>query len=211
MYKFDSAEGEPKDLGYGSYTGLLNENGQPEGQGIMVFKNKVIYQGMFMNGSPEGHGILIYPKDHASGFVRFSGIVSGGEPRIGTMKYTDYTYTGKLLFNKKEGMGILKLNNGNMYSGLFKDDMQEGNGTWKWAVNPRNVVWKGEWHKGFPENGVWRVGSYETTQIPPPNNDQLQNPMPPERVTRMYALFMATQDDGEFDDQELTSSMQLKY
>jgi hypothetical protein len=50
-----------------------------------------------------------------------------------TVHLDDGTYTGQLKNNKREGHGVYKWDNGDIYCGEYLDNKKSGRGTYTWA------------------------------------------------------------------------------
>lgn len=111
----------------------------------------------------EGFGTLYYP----SGAVAYEGqwlddefdglgTVYNDNPVTikGGFDYTNFTilqeewlkYEGQLKRDAKEGLGKLVLTNGEVYSGMFENDMVHGEGEFK---RYNGSIIRGVWHEGL--------------------------------------------------------------
>ena len=97
---------------------------------------------------------------------------------IGTLQFSQYTYTGEIADGKANGRGvavwktggkwqgtwennkpvngsgIFCFSNGNIYSGIMKNSMPDGNGKLVWS---NGGEWEGEWKDDSPLNGKGTV------------------------------------------------------
>ncbi|SDC20836.1 Uncharacterized conserved protein [Paenibacillus sp. UNCCL117] len=133
-----------------SYTGQL-ANGKPEGKGKLVDAGgKLLFDGTMADGEPvEGRYKTYYANGRLEidgrlqegvlsgagkqytdgGKLLFSGMFAAGEWQSGTL-YAENgdKYTGEFKNGKPEGKGKLLYKNGDTYEGSFSDGMREGAG-----------------------------------------------------------------------------------
>ena len=102
----------------------------------LYFKNEGRYTGTVLKDSKLRHG---------HGCLRF---IDGGR------------YEGNWSYGKAQGYGHYIFSNGDLYQGLFKDDLFEGLGKLTTKQLPIEI-YDGEWHKGLREGH----GTYETAQF----------------------------------------------
>ncbi len=59
--------------------------------------------------------------------------VVSGRTRVEKIRFSRGVYSGEVLAGEPDGQGILLMNNGDKYEGLFADGTFEGEGTYTWA------------------------------------------------------------------------------
>mmetsp|Transcript_38428 Transcript_38428/g.34209 ORF Transcript_38428/g.34209 Transcript_38428/m.34209 type:complete len:155 (+) Transcript_38428:101-565(+) len=109
-----------------TYTGLWRD-GQPHGQGRMLYENGNVYEGDFQFGRRHGQGKLTMVSYNTVGdrlediYVgAFEGDLYSG---YGTLTMNDgYYYKGEWFQGKRQGRGECRLANGRFYSGFFHED-----------------------------------------------------------------------------------------
>ena len=122
------------------------------------------YTGGFKEDKFHGMGILYL----RSGQL-FKGEFDMGSMKEGIMKYENgEEYTGPFKDGKREGYGIMKYNNGEQYCGDFVADLKEGKGILSHFDTVINGVWKGDilvmgQHK--QADGVY-FGSFDAKKLP---------------------------------------------
>ena len=106
-------------------------NGKANGEGELVFFNKVKYIGnFFVDDVPNGKGKMISLLD---GSEYEGDVVQGKKEGKGILKFKDGTiYEGEFKDDDFHGNGILKYNNGRKYEGTFKEGKMDGNGKFIW-------------------------------------------------------------------------------
>ena len=85
------------------YEGGLNKHNKYHGKGRLSVKNSVLYKGDFVNGRKEGKGV-----------------------EVDTEK--QYRYEGEFRNDNKNGIGSLRLFNGDKYIGYFNGNLKHGQG-----------------------------------------------------------------------------------
>ena len=105
-----------------------------------------VYKGEWKNGDPNGLGVITYRdghkyvgefksnKYHGQGMYTYS---NGGK------------YVGEYKDDKEHGQGTFTLSNGDKYEGEFKDGEKHGQGTYTFSDEKKYV---GEWKNGKPWN-----------------------------------------------------------
>lgn len=126
------------------------KDGNPHGQGKMIWKDGDIYEGEFVNGEYEGQGTYIwYDGDkyvgefvngnyngqgtyfYSDGDKYVGGFLNGYFSGQGTFFYIDgSTYVGKWLDDEKNGQGIYTWSDGDRFVGEFHNDLRNGQGTY---------------------------------------------------------------------------------
>ena len=107
-----------------SYDGARYKN-KWHGRGVLVTKDKYLYEGEFDQGDVCGFGTLTTPD---------GSVVKG------------YWQCGRL-----QGEGSEKWADNMSYEGDYKDGLKDGQGTFKW---PHNQHYKGEWKNDLPHGNV---------------------------------------------------------
>ena len=150
------------------YDGEFNREGEINGKGTKIMKDKSVYRGWFLNGEYNGKGLLI--KNGASIFgdwvegecngqviykldneFEYKGNFEKNKKNgYGIEKYNNGSvYEGNFLNNKKSGYGIYKFQNGEIYEGNFENDLYNGKGKYTWGISGRN--YEGEFKNGIIE------------------------------------------------------------
>ncbi len=147
----------------GSYSGDWC-NGQPDGQGIMLFTNGDSYEGGWEYGKMSGTGTM----DYADGSSYEGGWKWGDRSGQGTMVYANGDrYEGEWDFNQKEGMGTMVYANGDRYQGEWSLDgkkngiMNYANGDsyeGSWSVEQRSGTGTMVYATGDRYEGEWLFG-----------------------------------------------------
>lgn len=127
-----------------TYTGEVNAEGKPHGNGTYRFSGGAIYEGGFSDGYRHGHGTFRYA----------NGDVYEGEfeynMRHGQCIFcyaNGDSYEGAFQNNMRSGHGTYRYANGDVYRGEFKDDLQHGEGIL--FDKNGNVRKRGLWRHGF--------------------------------------------------------------
>lgn len=100
----------------GTYTGETI-NGEPDGRGVMKFKDGGVYTGRWTDGNPHGRGVSTHPDgsryegDWDKGWVH-------GHGTLLTRKGD--TYVGKFINGLYDGEGTLTYKNGKVETGIWK-------------------------------------------------------------------------------------------
>ena len=122
------------------------------------------YTGGFKEDKFHGMGILYF----SSGQL-FKGEFDRGNMKEGIMKYENgEEYTGPFKDGKRDGYGIMKYNSGEQYCGDFVADLKEGKGILSHFDTVINGVWKADvlimgQHK--QADGVY-FGSFDEKKLP---------------------------------------------
>lgn len=87
------------------YRGEVNDHGQREGYGVMVYRKNRIYEGQWLNDVR-----------HGKGYERYS---------------NGNTYEGNFINGKAHGKGVYHWANGEVYDGEWQKGVKEGYGMWK--------------------------------------------------------------------------------
>ncbi|MHC1689596.1 MAG: hypothetical protein AB9833_02080 [Bacteroidales bacterium] len=109
----------------GVYTGQVNEESAPDGQGQFVWKNGDKYEGTFTNGQITGKGTFYY----ANGDMIYEGdFVNGLKHGTGTFVWESgqneiTTYDGTFFNGKMTGIGTFKVHSASIRNNSSKVDM----------------------------------------------------------------------------------------
>lgn len=107
-----------------NYTGDLNKNNLPHGNGTIYFNQKKKYQGIFFNGQLKS-GLLFTIEEPYS-----------------------IIYNGSFNNNIPDGNGIYYCNNKKIYEGEIINNKYHGYGVSYWDTTPAKR-WEGKWHNGL--------------------------------------------------------------
>ena len=113
----------------GSYIGEVL-NGKRHGRGMLIYRDRSIYEGEFKDDKKDGQGKFIYTK-----VSRF-----------------DY-YEGEFKEGNRDGQGKLIYKNGSIYEGQFKDDKKDGQGK---LIHKDGSIYEGCWIRG-KKNGMFKI------------------------------------------------------
>ena len=131
------------------YKGDL-KNGFFNGQGKMVWANKIEYEGYFENSMLSGKG-------------KITKIIEIDKNEI---------YEGNFTENEFNGKGIYYFNNGDVYEGNFEIGIKKGYGKYKYITKGKEIIFEGNWlddlpngngmltYQGYELKGFWRNGDY---------------------------------------------------
>lgn len=140
-------------------------NDKPHGKGTMNYKTGDQYVGEFKEGFRHGYGTFTrksgevykgqFEKDipTVGTYINTKGVIWKGtfigdyylQGEDCTITTSDYTYTGGVSKDKKDGKGVTIWKNGNTYVGEYKNDLRYGKGIMTWA---NENVYDGEWKDG---------------------------------------------------------------
>lgn len=114
--------GNPSDYDY--YRGEIR-NGEPNGRGLLVYKNRDRYEGQFRNGMPDGVGMFLFTSGD-----RYEGQFRNGKANgRGTFTFTNGDrYLGQLQNGYPHGTGTFTFASGQIYSGQFYLGQVNGRG-----------------------------------------------------------------------------------
>lgn len=115
------------------YEGEFNR-GQPEGAGVMKFRNGEVRSGAFVGGQLQGNGSILYANQ-----TRYTGEVLAGDPNgQGRMEFSDgQLYEGAFVSGQYQGKGKLKYSTGASYQGDFLAGEPSGSGSMIFADGQR--------------------------------------------------------------------------
>ena len=126
-----------KKNGYGE---LINIDGRQQigtfyndefcGWNLDVNKNGFIYKGLFSHGVLDGKGIYYNPEIDYEYKGDFKNMKREGN---GTELFDGNEYIGEFRDDKKNGQGIMKIKNNDLYRGNFTNDKYNGMGCYIWS------------------------------------------------------------------------------
>jgi hypothetical protein len=147
------------------YDGEFNREGEINGKGTKIMKDKSVYRGGFLNGEYNGKGLLIkkgaclygnWVKGECKGQViykldnkfEYKGNFENNKKNgYGIEKYNNGSiYEGNFLNNQKSGYGTYKFHNGEIYEGNFENDLYNGKGKYIWGISGQK--YEGEFKNG---------------------------------------------------------------
>ncbi len=148
------------------YMGALR-NGAFHGRGRVVWPDGSEYRGDFFLGHPHGRGLYHHPDGRRRMVVHDKGrLVEGriisNDILLDGARYGSFTqngsYTGWFRGDRVRGFvphgrGVMKYENGSVYSGQWRDGRMHGNGAMRWEDGSR---YSGNWVHGKREG----YGSY---------------------------------------------------
>merc|ERR1711997_724368 len=125
----------------GSYEGEINDNKNPEGQGVFEYRGddddgRLMYEGGWVNKKAEGFGVMRwqngdrYEGDWKDGFRHGHGVYQ--------CKATGGKYTGNYENDLKSGDGTYKYSNGDSFEGQWSEGLRHGHGVYKWMDKNEN-------------------------------------------------------------------------
>lgn len=156
-----TVHGAPGADDYAEYTGSF-ELGQRSGaQGRCVYLNGDVYDGAWLAGRRQGMGEWLLHRPSSSvavSPVRYSGPFDHDAPRAGgsTEASVDYSdgssYVGAVTAQlRRNGHGVHRLANGDVFDGNFAQDQREGRGV---LQGREGTVCEGTWRRGQLEGPV---------------------------------------------------------
>jgi hypothetical protein len=135
----------PNDAVYERYSGQW-KNGEPDGQGNLIYRSGDTYTGEFIDGAKHGRGVY----KHLNGMVREGEFRNGVNVR-GTLIHPDYTFQGTFV-NEMAHKGMFTYKDGSVFTGIESKTKRVG--TCKY---PDGDVFSGE----FTADGVrWLLNGY---------------------------------------------------
>lgn len=134
-------------------------DGRKQGRGIFVWPDGAEFQGNFVDGDPDGTGIYQYPDGkrktvlYDRGKMSRARFLSNTEPMDGRVygsifisgNYTGWFRGDRIKGYLPDGRGIMKYQNGSVYSGQWKDGRMHGNGSIRWQDGS---LYSGQWMDG---------------------------------------------------------------
>jgi hypothetical protein len=131
---------------YERYSGQW-KNGEPDGQGTLIYKRGDTYTGEFIDGARHGRGVYT----HSNGMVREGEFRNGVNVR-GTLIRPDYTFQGTFV-NEKAHEGMFTYKDGSVFTGTIESATKRV-GTFRY---PDGDVFSGT----FTADGVrWLLNGY---------------------------------------------------
>ncbi|XP_041062838.1 radial spoke head 10 homolog B [Carcharodon carcharias] len=151
------------------YEGVFSE-GLMHGRGTYTWRNGIKYEGDFSMNTLTGHGTYTwtdgstYVGEVLNGIRHGQGIFTSAHQSVsytgewheakrhgkGTIYYNQEAsswYQGDWVNNVREGWGIRRYKNGNMYEGEWKNFQRHGEGTMSWTST--NEEYTGQWENGI--------------------------------------------------------------
>lgn len=128
----------------GKYTGE-KYIGKRQGKGVFQYNEGYKYEGNWQNDEMSGYGVLtcadgkvLYAGDWNKGKFDGRGTLYNQNPTVGKFDGSDFQelggmwvkYEGTFKDSKKNGMGTVSLVNGDLFVGLFVDDIVHGQGSY---------------------------------------------------------------------------------
>ena len=162
------------------FLGHTTINGDIQGVGTLITKDKEVYKGTFKNGTFDGNGVFVnkngeyYIGDWVEGKSDGQGVLSlsdgtkyegefkdNAKHGKGKLIYPDGTeYSGDFNNNEKTGSGTIKYKDGSSYTGEFSNDMFNGQGEYQWEDGR---VYKGNFEYGVMQGKgetIWQDGAF---------------------------------------------------
>jgi len=169
-------ETSDKEKSYYSYSGELNENKQPHGYGLGIFKD-FKYCGTWYNGIQNGDGIKYCTQTNKTLVIKYIGVFKGafleGNGKIYINNYL--YYEGNFVNNKYNGFGKIYYNNKKIrYAGNFKNNLKDGNG--KLYDIKGNLLYDGNF-KEDKKNGEGKYYDPNFSLVSPVYNGNWDNDM----------------------------------
>jgi hypothetical protein len=140
------------------YVGAMKD-GLRHGEGRFVWPDGAEYRGGFIMGVPHGEGVHWFPDGkrrrvvHDHGRLVRASMISNAERR-GNLVFGEFfrgeRYTGwyrgdPVRGEVPHGRGIMRYDNGSVYTGQWKDGKMHGNGTIRWEDGS---IYAGQWRAG---------------------------------------------------------------
>ena len=150
--------------------GEVNDVGEREGVGVMVYASGNMYEGQWRAGEKEGVGTM----HHATGNKYVGQFVAGEYEGQGTMHCADGAkYEGEYVAGEKEGKGTTHYANGDRYDGEYVADKKEGRGTFHYA-NGMSVVGRFKAGKDVGEGAQWSADRRTAWRLSDGKADELE-------------------------------------
>lgn len=164
----------------------------PNGKGkityVSGFAKGNVYEGEVVNGEPHGYGKITYPLDQHPRIETYQGLFSEGHPTSinvesldgeGVQGYIIYrngdTYEGGVTaYLQPKGMGRMRKQNGDVYTGHFSFGQYSGDGKMEYSDG---TTYNGNWKNGKQSPLIVSQYDYVTTENKEniPNNQQTYN------------------------------------
>ena len=130
------------------------KNGNLEGNGKMIFKDKKVYNGNFENGEINGKGEMIFD----NGIYYKGDFINGKFNGNGLLKNINnqWEYNGNFQNDKFNGKGKFIFNNGDSYEGNYLNNEKNGEGNY---IFKKGYFFKGIWKNNIPEEGYFIINN----------------------------------------------------
>ncbi|XP_002964641.2 MORN repeat-containing protein 3 [Selaginella moellendorffii] len=148
------------------------KNGKRDGYGTLyladeeVDKYRVVYKGHYKEGKKHGPGLLhgAFGETYDGNFAY--GLRNGVGKQFYRCQLTNgfHVYHGQWVNDKREGVGLLKMVNGDLYKGSFVNDMKEGKGIYYYG--DKCSKYEGLWKKDVAICGTYSNTSEQDKHIP---------------------------------------------
>ena len=110
---------------YDIYEGECNEKGCKKGEGIMKYKNGIIYEGHWDNDIENGKGLLC-SNEYDYNLFKNNKILINSLCEMKKLNFKDTFYYGDFKNKIKDGKGISLLKNEELFSDNYKEGIFEG-------------------------------------------------------------------------------------
>lgn len=133
------------------FIGRIDNSGNRQGYGVMIYKNGQNYTGFWSNDKKEGLGVYNFNGEHYL-YEKYEGnFIDNKFSGEGKLTYIDQSiYSGGLKNNQKNGKGLMTYSPDDdlyiSYKGDWKEDCKQGHGTLKYRDGS---VYKGDFEDGF--------------------------------------------------------------
>lgn len=128
----------------GTYTGELTQ-GEPHGEGIMIYDDKRQYKGEWVHGRYHGKGKTSFANGDSYTGEYNDDTMHGA----GNYEWKDgRVYSGSFNFDERQGHGVYSWPDGSSYTGAFKAGKMDGSGIYLY-------------HCGLKYEGEFRHGQYQ--------------------------------------------------
>ncbi len=125
--------------GQWAYSGYVNQNGEEEGVGIIIWNDGTKFSGEYKGGHRNG----VIKAEYADSDICWGMWKDNEQNGYNTYQYNDEnTYTGQLSNGKADGYGIYRWTDGATYHGQFNEGKREGYGIEKYDDNNE---YDGQW------------------------------------------------------------------
>jgi len=138
---------------FGYYTGCVNDNGRPNGKGIMKYENGVFYEGTWMDGCQDKHTASRYERIQ-SGFTSWGGKGQGATKSGSTLPWNsrknDVHDDRAKTFVRGMDWTDFNGHTGRYTGGINKDQLPHGTGIMKYDFG---LIAQGDWVNGILNEG----------------------------------------------------------
>ena len=153
----------------GKYTGWMDQDNRPNGNGVFRVANGDVYEGEWKHGQQHGHGVYTWSEGDL-----YTGSWDDGKPHgRGVFVYSNgRIYDGFFARGSRQGMGVFTWPNGAKYEGEYRMDKRNGTGFFVYADGR---AYKGQYQDDRPHghgieytkdggvlyDGMWELGEFE--------------------------------------------------